>query len=276
MKRHIFPTLLAALIACQGSPQDTLEPEEVVPEATPEPTPSDVLLYGFLLELEDGARRGTRVYDDGRLEVLHTDDGNGDWVVSRTIPPAAVQALKGALNDESTTSLPDRLPVSLNAPEDSPTATWTFQQGNGLKTVTAPRYAGVRVPAIERLNIILRRAQADQQLSTTWSIHEKDEVITATVPCQPLTTTTLRVLAARILNPDNPVEDDTGTDAPRLVIDWSEKGTTWRTTVTQDHRIVRTRPDGTRRAQRADNEAWDAIEAAIQKVDWSEAHRACD
>jgi hypothetical protein len=272
--RSLLLLLLLGHAACRGC--DT-PPEPTVVEAAPTPPPySDLVLYAFEVQLVTGEVHGTRVFDDGRVEA-HVGPAADPWSASHTLPVAALTALREALASPELAGVPERLPEGPNPPPDAPRATWTLHPPGGLRTITAERFAGVRVPPLERIEQVLGRSHTNPRVITTWTVTQAEgPPIVVEVPCQPLTTRRLRLLTARLLAKDLAPSDDLTVGAPLLIIDWQEAQRRWRTTLTEDHRVVHLATDGRFHAAQLSEEQTSVILAELSAVDWTNLHEACD
>ncbi len=270
--------LLSLILACTCT---TPAPEAPTPDevAAPAPEPiSDEILYAFSLQLQDGRVLGLRVFTDGRLQE-RTLSGNS-WTPPERITPAALQDLRGRLANPSIARLPDVLPVPPDTREDAPRASWVVRTPEGLRSITAERFAGFKVPALEGVYEALAEARGMKDVRTHWTYLPPGAALDATpieadVPCTPLRTDRLRQLTADLLDTagTTPAEE---TKAPLLVrIAWQERALGWTTTAHLDGVVEHLGLDGAIERVRLPESRLSRVLEALARVDFSDGPALC-
>lgn len=276
-----FGALLLVLSACGGPstppahdvPATAPTPSAAVPAAPtppPAPLPRD-LLYEIIVVTPQGTRAGLRVYTDGEMQ-----NGHGSrtitWVTYGILKDTLVDALRAELDGASLRDLPARLP-SPPTSTPAPTAQYTFLTSAGPRTVRTESFGQIKVPAFDQVESILRRGRERTVHHTRWQVH-RDPPLVGELPCDPLQVTSLRGIAAKLIDPAlRPAAPSEA--SPLLSVDWYAGPLTWRTTVHTDGRIQRIDELGVHRWTQVPANAQQALVQALDHVDAALLRRAC-
>jgi len=245
-------------------------------EQAPESLNPDRPIFSFILRTHKGRRTGTRVWIDGRVEVLQAAPGRqGQWKPSDALDEAALRDMWKGLEEPALATLPSKLPTTPDAAADAPRATWTFQVNGVEKTVIAEKWQGVRSPLIQRLHSHLLQRAPQQSLSTEWTFHPSLRSEGLTIPCQPTllpkTSTLMRYLNDRT----NQEVETPGPAETTLSVQFTEGDLTWRTTLREDGIVAHTLPNGSMMYRQLAQSRWDWIRAEIPRIDWDALSGKC-
>jgi hypothetical protein len=237
------------------------------------------LLFSFLVETSVKGGAGLRVYEDGRVEVSAGGDlGSDTWHVDRTLDAATLAALQTALASEAVARLPDTLKAPPGTPAQAPRAVWQVKSQGVLRTIVAPRYAGVRVPPLEAVHRTLSGGEQAAAVTTHWEVARDSGTLRFDVPCHPAQSRGYRVLTSKLLDnaltPLNPVPP--AATQPALTITWREGTLVWTTTLQGDGVVRRGRPDGSEDVVQIPASDRERVATLLARLDPAEAPSACD
>jgi hypothetical protein len=264
---------MLALSACVGPcAQETQAPAE--PEATPTPRatpmPDAEAVYSFEVFPAEGTPSGTRMLEDGRVQVR---SGTG-WAEDHPLSPEAVARVLQMLEADAMGDLPRQLPVMDGVPETAPRAVWRFRHKGKERSVEAPRYSGIRVPQLEAVHRALGQGRVRPKITTRWTVGLDDPKV-IDLPCTPLETTALRKVTSKLLSRDYPpgAAEALGTEWVR--IDWHDDQTTWSTVLYEDGRLARVRPDGGKNVYTVPQDIVDTLQLELAEIVWDDPQAIC-
>ncbi len=272
--------LLLALSACSSpcTPSAPEVPPVEAPEPNPEPQPDAPAIYTFLLRPAEGPASGTRLLEDGQVQVGEGRGGEVVWIDDKPLTVRALAEVQEILASEELGRLPSELPAPPNASERAPRATWILRTPNGTeRTVQAPRYDGIRIPILERLHKVLLQGRPADRVTARFLL-QLDEPVDVRLDCQPLQAKKLRLVLARLMSRDHPDAEplpDGETPAEWLRIEWEDGRTAWATVMYDDGRVARVLPSGDQTVRQLPTAAAEGIRAELSGLDWSQPEALC-